>query len=122
MFKRVLVEPLISEGNQLLESLKRSRFPVKAAVWHYDRDAEEWRLIVVSPSVDRTGPLAAYTRIQAALARTSPSRLELSDIVAIGPASAAYRSLRESLGTFGSGPIFGDAANRTVEDGYVYQV
>src|SRR5258708_1371729 len=62
MYKKVLVNELISEGKQLLEALRRNRFSFTAAFWYYFPDALEWRLVIVSPTVDRSGPLAAYQR------------------------------------------------------------
>ena len=128
MYKRILVKELVDEGHRLLEALKKNRFPLKAALWHYFIEAEEWRLVLVSPVADRAGPLTAYTRVQRVLARTNPAYLTLSDISVFGPLSPDYRDLAAGVsrsGKFGAGP----AAHQTpaapsvvFEDAYIYQV
>lgn len=128
MYKRILVKELIDEGHRLLEALKKNRFPLKAAFWHYFIEPEEWRLVLVTPVVDRAGPLSAYTRVQRVLARTNPAYLTLSDIAAVSPLSQDYRDLAtgvSSSGTFGAGPAIHHphmAHNIVFEDAYVYQV
>ena len=128
MYKRLLVKELIDEGYRLLEALKKNRFPLKAAFWHYFIEAEEWRLVLVSPVVDRAGPLSAYTRVQRVLARTKPVYLTLSDISVFGPLSPDYKNLAagvSSAGTFGARPAVHQAhpiPNIVFEDAYVYQV
>jgi hypothetical protein len=79
MHKKILVEDLIKEGKLLVEALERIRFPITAAVW-YDFPETQWMLVIVSPVVDKIGPMAAYGRIQRALQTVQPSRLVLSDI------------------------------------------
>lgn len=128
MYKRILVKELIDEGHRLLEALKKNRFPLKAAFWHYFIEPEEWRLVLVSPVVDRAGPLSAYTRVQRVLGKTNPAHLTLSDISVFGPLSPDYRNLAagvSSAGTSGAGPAVHQAhtiANIVFEDAYVYQV
>jgi len=84
MYKRILVSDLLAEGQRLLEALARNRFPMVAALWSYFPESMEWRLVIVSPVVDRIGPLRAYRRIQRVLATTKPSLLTVTDIAALG--------------------------------------
>jgi hypothetical protein len=125
MFKKVLVSDLISEGERLLEALKRKRFSISAAAWYYLPESMEWRLVIVSPAVDRSGPMAAYTRVQRILAGINPSQLTLTDIAVIGPSSQDFENLHAIIS--GPGPTSaGSAAGRSrdliFEDSYVYQV
>ncbi len=125
MFKKVLVSDLISEGQRLLEALKRNRFSISAAAWYYLPESMEWRLVIVSPAVDRSGPLAAYTRVQRVLAGIDPSQLTQTDIAVIGPSSQDFEDLRALIS--GSGPTSaGSAMGRSrdviFEDSYIYQV
>ncbi len=126
MFKRVLVNELLVEGQRLLEALARNRFPMVAALWSYFPESMEWRLVIVSPVVDRIGPLRAYKRIQRVLATTKPSLLTLTDIAAYGSASQDYRNLRDIISSPGR-LIAGPEVSRmqpavAVEDAYVYQL
>jgi hypothetical protein len=123
VFKKILVRDLISEGERLLEGLRRNRFPVVAALWSYFPESMEWRLVLASPAVDHQGPLAAYGRVQRVLSGTNPSQLTLSDIALIGPESADYQNLRQVLsrpGQFTTGAATSQAGNVIFEDSYVY--
>jgi hypothetical protein len=93
MYKKTLVEELIEEGNVLLQALKRNRFPITAAAW-YDFPESEWRLVIVTTSVDQQGPMAAYGRVQRALQTFQPSRLTLSVVTLISPLSREFPNLR----------------------------
>src|SRR5271155_955813 len=93
MYKKILVEDLIKEGKLLVEALERVRFPITAAFW-YDFPETQWMLVIVSPVVDRIGPMAAYRRIQRALQTVQPSRLVLSDISLMSPLSQEFQNLR----------------------------
>lgn len=126
MYKRVLVSDLLAEGQRLLEALARNRFPMVAALWSYFPESMEWRLVIVSPVVDRIGPLRAYRRIHRVLATTKPSLLTLSDIAAFGSASQDYKNLRPMISSPGR-LITGTEVNPiqppvVAEDAYVYQL
>jgi hypothetical protein len=126
MLKRILVNDLLAEGQRLLEALARNRFPVVAALWNYFPESLEWRLVLVSPVVDRDGPFRAYTRIQRVLATTNPSNLSLTDIAAIGATSQDYRNLRDIISSPGR-IITGSEVSRfppglVAEDAYVYRL
>jgi hypothetical protein len=56
MYRKVLVESEIRSGERLLEQLDLAKIPVTAAFWLYADDAAEWRLVIVSPSVETLGP------------------------------------------------------------------
>jgi hypothetical protein len=112
----------------LLEALKQNRFALTAAFWYYFVEPMEWRLVLVSPTVDRAGPLSAYKRVQRVLARIDPAHLTLSDISVVGPSSQDYRDLAAGVSSssrFGAGPAAHQAHTPhtlVLEDAYVYQV
>jgi hypothetical protein len=97
MYQKILVRELLSEGQQLLEALRRNRFVITAAFWHYFSEDLEWRLVIVSPAVDRSGPLAAYGRVRRAVQSINPTHLSLSDVTLIGPNDEAYPALRPTI-------------------------
>jgi hypothetical protein len=122
MFKKVLVADLIEDGSELLEALKRARFPIAAAVW-YDVPELEWRLVIVTTAVDRNGPMAAYGKVQRALQSFPARRLALSDVMLISPHSPDFQNLQMLLSTpgrFGQAPATGRARNISFEDAYIY--
>jgi hypothetical protein len=69
MDQTALVTDARAAGRELVGRLKVAGFPVSAALWYWDEEAQEERLAVVSPLVDEQGPRAAYERIAAVLRR-----------------------------------------------------
>jgi hypothetical protein len=117
MYKKILVEDLIKEGKLLVEALERIRFPITAAVW-YDFPETQWMLVIVSPVVDRIGPMAAYGRIQRALQTVQPSRLVLSDISLMSPLGQEFQNLRSLVSAparFGHSAATGRTRNLVFE-------
>jgi hypothetical protein len=99
MYKTLLVEELVKEGETLLHLLEKRRLQIAAALWHYIEDLDRWRLIIVFSSlVDREGPLRAYTRIQEVLADMQAKELLLSDISVMGVNDYGFRELRSQVG------------------------
>jgi hypothetical protein len=94
MYKKILVKELIEEGQQLLGALARTRFFVTAALWFYIPESLEWRLVIITPTVDQGGPIAAYTRLQRILTSISPSQLTFTDISLMSPFSQDYQNLQ----------------------------
>ena len=121
MYQKILVSDLLSEGQQLLESLRRNRFVITAAFWHYFSEDLEWRLVIVSPTVDRSGPLAAYGRVRRAIESINTTRLRLSDVTLIGPNDEEYLALRPTISNsayFTSGA----APSHNFFENYIYQL
>lgn len=59
-----------SGGAAIAGSTRAQPVPITAALWFYFLDSLEWRLVIVSPTVDSSGPMAAHRRIQRVLAST----------------------------------------------------
>ena len=101
-----LVKPDIEKGRATLEAIKRANVPVRAAAWAYLRPAEEWRLVIVSPLVDREGHRGAYAQVQRAL--TADNVLSLQRLVVTGPDEPLGKLVIDTLKTSGrtvEGPI-----------------
>jgi hypothetical protein len=125
LYKKILVSDLIIDGQRLVTALARNRFPIVSALWSYNDESLEWRLVIVSPTVDHAGPMAAYGRVQRVLAASNPSRLTLTDVALVSPQSSDYENLRmlvSSPGRFGTGLPTGSANGAVFEDAYVYQL
>jgi len=99
MYKTVLVDQQIEDGQKLLDQLDARRFPVSAALWYYLPETTRWRLVIVSPIADTRGPIDGYTRIQRALGETEPTSLSLDDIALVGRQDPEFSDLRTALGT-----------------------
>ena len=68
MDKEILVDRDIEDGKKLIESLDRSLFQLKSALWFYFTESEEWRLLLASPLIDVAGPRSCYNIIQSVIA------------------------------------------------------
>lgn len=102
MAKDSLVEPEIKAGEELLKALDRAGLGVRTAFWYYLPNAEQWRLIVASPVVDKGGPTAAYVQVQHVLEKlTSQVRdaLPLSEISVVSPGSELPRLISAAVRT-----------------------
>lgn len=127
MDKTVLVEKDIEDGKRLVIALDESLFEVRAAMWFYLTDSDEWQLLVASPYVDENGPKKAYNFIQKELAKLSPaSEISLKDISVLSPKDDLISLLRIAIRT---GPGISGIRftrnvinNRLIEDAYIYRM
>jgi hypothetical protein len=60
----------VQNGSKLIEALQQKRFPISAAFWLNAEDANEWRLVIVSPLVSSGDARLAYRTVAQALAET----------------------------------------------------
>ncbi len=123
MYKRTLVASLIEEGQRLIDDLRRHRFPINEAVWLYMPESVEWRLKIVTPSVDRNGYMPAYERVQGALGRINAVDLTITDVSLVSPAGEDYVELRyELVRKSRFGVASGTIPAVVHEDAYVYSL
>ncbi len=126
MYKRVLVEPEIREGDRLLQALDDARFPITAAFWLYSDDADEWRLVIVSPTVSNPGPRQAYALVDLTLNSfpDAPINIPTERIYLLTPFDLRYKEIRSAAlgGSTGLGLAKGPTRNLSMEDAYVYRM
>ena len=60
MVKGALLDRHIEAGATLVNELDRRGEHVSSALWYYYPDAEQWRLLLASPSFDAKGSRQAY--------------------------------------------------------------
>ena len=97
-----------------------------AAFWLYAEEATEWRLVIVSPSVDTLGPRHLYALLGVMLASPSgaPISIPLERIFLLGPHDIRYQQARLAmLGAGGQLVVTGEPARNVAgEDAYIYRV
>jgi hypothetical protein len=99
MGKTTLVDTDIEDGEALLNKLDESKFNVKAALWLYMPDPEEWRLILASPIVDMKGPKKAYETVQSQLQGIGQKdKLSLQNISLVSPDDKLIKALKSVFG------------------------
>lgn len=82
MAEEVLVkEPLRGElleaGRKLTRLLAQSDIQLKWSFWLYTSEANDWRLVLITPLVDSVGPKRVYSRIRTILSESSDPTLSL---------------------------------------------
>jgi hypothetical protein len=55
MDKTTLVEPYIEEGRRFLKLLEVAGVRVNAALWQKDQFSSQWRLLIVTPLIEKLG-------------------------------------------------------------------
>lgn len=94
MDKPILVDADMKAGEALLSKLDEIEFNVKAALWFYVQDSEEWRLIIASPTVDKDGPKKAYEKVQSQLQKLNGHGLSLRNISLVSPGDKLIKALK----------------------------
>ncbi len=118
---------LLDVGEKLVAALDRAGIEVKSALWVYDPEIPDWRLILSMPMVEEHGTDATYEAI-AKVFRTAPvTGLYLRQIELAGPREPLIVSLRRTIDT---GPGIQDPpihiartpVNDTlIEEAYIYR-
>lgn len=122
-----MVEKDIADGKLLIEALDRSKFTLSGALWFYFPKAEEWRLLLVSPLVDRMGPRKSYSIIQSVIEDFPPSfGISIINISVTSPKSELIQLLKIAIRT---GPEISEIRfsrntinNVFIEDALVYRL
>ena len=106
MVEEVLVRESLSAqeiacGEELLRRVKRAGIKVVAAFWVRDRTAEigSWTLDIVTPEVDKEGPLQLYEKIHELV--RSPTRipcgLDINIIGVLGLKYSFFKMLKSAI-------------------------
>jgi hypothetical protein len=120
-----LTKEMLDAGSELWDRLKSTGFLLKGLFWLYTQDGNDWRLVVVSPSVDSEGAKKVYERIWEAIYKgPSPIHgLELYQISAMSPHNDLLRAVTSRF----PGRILLDWRFRReyvegvyIEDSYIY--
>jgi hypothetical protein len=129
MDKTLLVERDILAGQRLLEVLDASDIPILGAFWYEVPESERWRLFLVSPLVEKLGPIALYRRLITMLDDSPALKdlgIDLHDIGVVGPRDSMVKLLA-SYFSDGVGPTTLNDSTRgmpgvPVDSAYVYRL
>lgn len=106
MYRTILGERAIEDGQKLIEKLEEKKFPIVAALWQYFDEDGLWRLVIVSPLVDQEGQLESYRRVNNATRELGDSvQFGINDVSVIGPSWTRFRDLRRTLENSGVGRV-----------------
>lgn len=126
--KEVLTKEMIEAGAELTRLLDQTRLVVSASLWLYIPESNIWRLIIVSPEVETSGPRKVYQKIQPVLSQILEEKpsIGLKDISVVENGNPLIALLRMAIRTgddisgirFSKNTING----HFIEDAYIYRM
>jgi hypothetical protein len=133
MVEEILVRATLSSqeiacGEELLRRIEDAGIKVPAAYWVRDRTAEipSWTIDIVSPEVDKDGPLSLYKKIQKLI--TSPTRIpcgmDLNIIEVLGMDYTFFKQLKSAIRSkksLASVPLSQLVVGNTLVDLFIYR-
>jgi hypothetical protein len=128
LVKESLSEQMISAGSDLIRRLDEAGLKVSGALWFYETDSNDWRLIVVSPDVRAKGVKTVYEEVQSVVRATPDDRsiISLKDISVVDSDDPLVSLLKIAITTdngisrirFSRNMINGTL----IEDSYIYRL
>ena len=128
LVKESLSEQMISAGSNLIRRLDEAGLKVSGALWFYETDSNDWRLIIVSPDVRAKGVKTVYEEVQAVVRATpdDQSIISLKDISVVDSDDPLISLLKIAIKTdkgisrirFSRNMINGTL----IEDSYIYRL
>lgn len=128
MDNQVLVDRNIVEGKELIEALDNRDLNIKAAMWFYFAESDEWKLIIATPMVDEKGTKEVYRSIQTVIREMSESKPSVSfkDVFVISPKddpiTLVGKAIRTGPGLSGIRFIKNIIDNKLIDDAYIYRL
>lgn len=126
MVKAPLVVPDLEFGKSVLRQLDAASFPISVAIWIFNREDDEWRLVIGSPLYEKLGAQKAYQALIDALSADEPIMLMDLPIHLMGNRKPLIRELRQRYGksTVTEGMRIGlqSIGDRWIDDAYVYRI
>jgi len=126
--KEVLTKEMIEAGAELTRLLDQTPLVVSASLWLYIPESNIWRLIIVSPEVETSGPRKVYQKIQPVLSQILEEKpsIGLKDISVVENGNPLIALLRMAIRTgddisgirFSKNTISG----HFIEDAYIYRM
>ncbi len=120
-----LTDQMIDAGARLLNDIKDTDLEVVAAFWLFFTEAGEWRLVLVSPRIDKDGPRKLYEQLSEKLYAGTDKvyGIDIFNITFMSPSERLVGALADAnrQSTLSSQRLPGIYLNGVyVEDLYVY--
>jgi hypothetical protein len=99
--KEYLSPEMIEAGAQLITKLDAMGLPMSAALWLFDDEINEWRLLIASPEREKSGSRSIYEKIQEARRALGDkaAAAPMSLITLVDPNQELIRAFREGMPT-----------------------
>jgi hypothetical protein len=119
---------MIQAGAELTRKLDEIGLPTSAALWLFDAEVNEWRLLFASPEVSTQGPRQVYERIQLALQQLG-DKAAAAPLAVIGLLDEHAELVKRLRSTMATGPDIGRMRfsknvinGHFIEDALIYRV
>jgi hypothetical protein len=117
----------IDFGRTIWHSLRgNKKFPVLGILWLFQRNSDEWHLLIATPRVDEVGPRKAYEELAEITRRIPVNSGQFLRIELVSPKQPFYHALRSVFGQTASveGARLGNTqvAGIYIDDAYLYEV
>lgn len=80
MAKEALLDSDVTAGARFIEALDRNGEVVNSALWFYDPDLSQWKLLIASPTFDKAGLNPSYTKISQNFSQND----QISNTISVG--------------------------------------
>ncbi|MBI2150905.1 MAG: hypothetical protein HYU27_09935 [Acidobacteria bacterium] len=99
--KEQLTGAMVDAGAALTAKLDEIGLPVTSALWLFEPDLNEWRLLFASPEVSSKGPRDVYEKIRLAIDELGPkaATIPLSVVGLLDPDADLVRLLKVAIRT-----------------------
>lgn len=131
MVKTTLVERDFKDGGLLIEEMDKAHLHVHSALWIYNSEEDNWRLVIASTIPEFASPKKAYSHIQHILDKMSKSGVDLGfsleSITVVTPQHPLIQLLGSTVKT-SPNSINGIRFSRNtinnnyIEDAYIYRI
>ncbi|MED3600996.1 hypothetical protein P5641_07980 [Bacillus subtilis] len=127
MVKNSLVENDIKDGAKLISKLDQSGLDITVALWLYQEDLDEWRLVISSPKLAEERLRMAYRKVFKILDEMGYTNIKSQDISIIRPSNRLIQSLDLALDQKPQSLDQGIKVSGTfngiyIEDAYIYRL
>ena len=132
LVKEMLTDAMIEAGAELIRKLDEAGMPPDVALWMFDPEVNEWRLLFSAPGIDTHGRRPMYDQIHVALDELGDraSALPGHAIGLLAPHAELVRSLKAGTRTgdgvarlrFKRNVPGGSASGSYIDDALIYRV
>jgi hypothetical protein len=120
-----LTSEMLRAGEDLVLELDRRKFAMKAALWLYMEEPDEWRLVIATPHRRSMGLLPAYKWLQELMSEIE-TPIDLSSVALVDTKDSLVKGLSKFLrarsGAAGVRLSHSIINGRFVEDAYIYRL
>jgi protein-tyrosine phosphatase len=78
--KEILSDEIVAAGRRLLQRLDAQQADVRCAFWFLMEEERQWKMVLVSPLVDSSGPRDFYKRVM----KANKEAEEQEKVIALG--------------------------------------